>query len=113
MEDDIEVYVKTCHICQVDKTKRKKEVDGMASIMVVVDRFSKYSVFIAAPNLCSFEIAPELFYKYMVKYFGVSADIVSDRDTRFMGRLWKALFYMMGTDLKFSTANDPQTDGQT
>ncbi|KAH0748393.1 hypothetical protein KY290_027625 [Solanum tuberosum] len=25
MEDDIEAYVKTCHVCQVDKTERKKE----------------------------------------------------------------------------------------
>lgn len=26
MEDDIEAYVKTCHVFQVDKTERKKEV---------------------------------------------------------------------------------------
>jgi len=25
MEDDIEAYVKTCHVCQMDKTERKKE----------------------------------------------------------------------------------------
>ncbi|WMV33116.1 hypothetical protein MTR67_026501 [Solanum verrucosum] len=89
------------------------KVDGMASIMVVVDRFSKYSIFIAAPNLCSSEIAAKLFYKYVVKYFGVPADIVSGRDTRFTGKFWTALFNKMGTKLKFSTANHPQTDGQT
>ena len=48
-----------------------------------------------------------------IEYFGVPADIVSDRDTRFTGRFWTALFNMMGTELKFSTANHPQTDGQT
>ncbi|WMV25448.1 hypothetical protein MTR67_018833 [Solanum verrucosum] len=140
MEDDTEAYVKTFHVCQMDKTERKKEagllqplpiperpwlsvsmdfisgfpkVDDKASIMVVVDRFLKYSVFIAAPNLCSSEISTELFYKYVVKYFGVPADIVSDRGTRFTGRFWTAMFNMMGTELKFSTANHPQTDGQT
>ena len=133
-------YVKTCHVCQVDKTERKKEagllqtlpspespwlsvsmdfisgfpkVDGKASIMVIVDRFSKYSVFIAAPELCSSEVAAGMFYKNVVKYFGVPTDIVSDRDTRFTGRFWTTLFIMMGTELKFSTANHPQTDGQT
>ena len=49
----------------------------------------------------------------MVKYFGVPADIVSDRDTRFTGKFWTTLLNMMGTELKFPTANHPQTDGQT
>ena len=88
------------------------KVDDKASIMVVVNRFSKYSIFIAAPELCSSEVVADLFYKDMVKYFGVPADIVSDRDTRFTGRFWTALFNMMGTEINFSTANHPQTDGQ-
>ena len=138
MEDDIEAYVKSCLVCQLDKTERKKEagllqplpiaehpwasvsmdfisgfprVDGKASIMVVVDRFSKYGICIAAPTLCSSEIAVELFYKHVVKNFGVPLDIVSDRDARFTDRVWTSLFNMMGTDLKFSTANHPQSDG--
>ena len=80
MDDNIHAYVKTCHVCQVDKTECKKEagllqplpfperpwvsvcmdfisgfpkVDAKASIVVVVDRVSKYSFFIAAPELCS------------------------------------------------------------
>ena len=49
----------------------------------------------------------------MVKYFGVPANIVSDRDTRFACRFWTALFNMMGTELKFSIGTHPQIDGQT
>ena len=37
--------------------------------MVVVDKFSKYSVFVDAPELCSSEVAADMFYKYVVKYF--------------------------------------------
>lgn len=75
--------MKTCHNCQLDKTERKKDVgslqtlpilelpwlsvsmdfiygfpkvEGKASIMVVVDKFSKYSTFIVASNLCSSEV---------------------------------------------------------
>ena len=81
--------------------------------MLVVDKFLKYFVFIVALELCSSEVATDLFYKYEAKYFGFPADIVSDRDTRFTGRFWKTLFNMMGTELKFSTANHPQTEGQT
>ena len=140
MESDVEAYVKTCLVCQQDKVEKKKEaallqslpipkrpwvsvsmdfiggfpkVDGMSSVMVVVDRFSKYAVFIAAPLTCPSDVAATLFYRYVVKYFGLPNDIVSDRDARFTGRFWTSLFNMMGTDLKFSTANHPQTDGQT
>lgn len=140
MEDDIEAYVRTCLICQKDKLERKKEagllqplpipdklfqsvsmdfisgfpkVEGMASIFVVVDRFSKYTIFIACPKVCPAEVAVGLFVKYVVKYFSVPEDIISDRDTRFTGRFWTLLFDMMGTELRFFTANHPQTDGQT
>ncbi|KAK4381521.1 Transposon Ty3-I Gag-Pol polyprotein [Sesamum angolense] len=99
MEEDVEAYVRTCLVCQLDK--------------FVVDRFSKYGIFIAAPHACPAETAAELFFKNVTKYFGVPKDIVSDRDARFTGRFWTTLFNMMGTELKFSTANHPQTDGQT
>ncbi|KAG6515906.1 hypothetical protein ZIOFF_026344 [Zingiber officinale] len=140
MENDVEAYVKTCLVCQQDKTERKKEagllqslpipekpwvfvsmdfisgfpkVDDMSSIMVVVGKFSKYAIFIAAPSACPSDVDAELFYRHVVKFFDLPNDIVSDRDTRFTRRFWTSLFNMMGTDLKFSTANHPQTDGQT
>ena len=61
------------------------KVKGMGSVFMVVDRFSKYDVFMAAPNTCTAEVAVDLFYKNVVKYFGLLEDIVSDRDSRFTG----------------------------
>ena len=61
------------------------KINGMSSIMVVVDRFSKYAIFIHAPHGCPADVAADLFYKYVVKYFRLPEDIVSDRDTRFTG----------------------------
>lgn len=140
MDQDVELYVKTCLVCQQDKSEKKKaagllqplpipekpwqsasmdfigglpKVDGMSSIMVVVDRFSKYAIFIPAPRACPADVAAELFFKHVVKYFGLPEDIISDRDSRFTGRFWTTLFNLIGTELKFSTANHPQTDGQT
>ncbi|KAG6472970.1 hypothetical protein ZIOFF_070450 [Zingiber officinale] len=140
MENNVEVYVKTCLVCQQYKTERKKEarllqllpipekpwvsvsmafisgflkVDDMSSIMVVVDIFSKYAIFITAPSACPSDVATELFYCHVIKFFGLPNDIVSDRGTRFTGRFWTTLFNMMGNDLKFSIANHPHTDGQT
>ena len=39
--------------------------------------------------------------------------IVSDRDPRFTAAFFKELFSILGSQLKMSTANHPQTDGMT
>ncbi|KAK3027777.1 hypothetical protein RJ639_041137 [Escallonia herrerae] len=87
--------------------------EGCGSIMVVVDRFSKYATFVAAPADCTAEDAARLFLKYVVKYWGLPKIIVSDRDPRFTGKFWTELFKLLGSELHFSTSFHPQTDGQT
>ncbi|GJZ92011.1 cytochrome P450 78A7-like protein [Tanacetum coccineum] len=140
MGDDVETFVLTCLICQQDKIEQKKsgglieplptpkgpwesvsmdfitclpKSEGGGSIIVVVDRFSKYETFIAASPDVTADNTAKLFFKHVVKYWGVPHVIVSDRDPRFTGRFWTELFKIMGTDLNFSTSFHPQTDGQT
>ena len=130
----MQAYVKTCHVCQVDKTEWKKEacllqpfpilekpwqcvsmdfisgfpkVEGFGLVLVVVDRFSKYTVFISASSECLAEEVARIFVSNVVKHFGMLDDIVSDQDTRFTSRFWIELFKMWGTECKFSTANHP------
>ena len=40
-------------------------------------------------------------------------DIISDRDSRFQARFWKALQKAFGTKLQFSSACGSKTNGQT
>ena len=87
--------------------------EGCGSIMVVVDRYSKYATFIATPADCKADEAARLFVKHIVKLWGVLKSIVSDRDPRFTVCFWTELFKMLGTDLKFSTSFHPKTDRQT
>ncbi|KAG3230834.1 hypothetical protein PI124_g24069 [Phytophthora idaei] len=47
------------------------------------------------------------------KHHGMPLDIVSDRDPRFTARFWQEVFTLLGTQLSMSTADNPQTDGQT
>lgn len=89
------------------------EVDKLSSIMVVVDRFSKYAVFIACKTSCIAEKAAELFFKNVVKNWGIPLNIVSDRDPRFTSSFWQELFKLVGTRLLMSSGFHPQTDGQT
>ena len=55
----------------------------------------------------------EVFIHEIVRLHGTLKTIVSDQDGRFMSRFWKELHKAMGTELCFSTAFHPQTDGQS
>ena len=89
------------------------EARDCKSIFVVVGQFLKYSVFMATLEACSVEEAANLFFNHVVKHFGLPKDIVNDRDARFTGSFWVELFKLLGSELKFSTANYPQIDSQT
>ena len=66
---------------------------------------------------CTKEISAEkyaqLFIDHLFKHLGLPEAIISNRDPRFTSRFWKELFQKLGTDLRFSTAFHPQTDGQS
>ena len=87
------------------------KVCDFKSIFVVVDRFSKYSMFILALDACPTKEEARLFFSHVVKHFGLPRGIVSDRDAQFTGLFWIELFKLLGSKLKFSTANHPQTNG--
>ena len=87
--------------------------DEFTTIMVLVDIFLKYATFIPAIAGCTAKEAARLFFKNVVKYWGLARHIISDTDHRFTGNLWRELFEIFGTELHFSTSFHPQTDGQT
>jgi transposase InsO family protein len=49
----------------------------------------------------------------IVSLHGVPKKIVLDRGSQFTSRLWKSFHENLDTNLKFSLAYHPQTDGQT
>ncbi|KAL0307106.1 UNVERIFIED_CONTAM: Transposon Ty3-I Gag-Pol polyprotein [Sesamum radiatum] len=87
-------------------------VGDLGSIIVVVDRLSKYATFIAAPKHVTAEGTAHLFFKHVVKYWG-RRSIVSDQDSRFTGVFWTRLFRLLGSTFSMSSSYHPQSDGQT
>ncbi|KAG3237320.1 hypothetical protein PI124_g17687 [Phytophthora idaei] len=82
-------------------------------VVVFVDRFSKMVHLAAVPAEVTVVHTARLFVDMVFKHHGMPLDIVSDRDPRFTARFWQEVFTLLGTQLSMSTADQPQTDGQT
>ncbi|MBW0565389.1 hypothetical protein O181_105104 [Austropuccinia psidii MF-1] len=52
-----------------------------------------------------------LIWNRVVSWTGIFTNILSDRDPKFTSALWTNLHQLFGTNLSFSTAYHPQTDG--
>lgn len=80
---------------------------GYDTILVVVDRLSKYIHFIKLKHPFSAISVAREFITEIVRLHGFPASIVSDRDRVFMSISLKELFKLQGTNLKRSSAYHP------
>ena len=141
MAASVHDYVRTCPSCQSNKasnqlpigllkplpipqhkwdhvsldliTQLPTTLSGHDAIIVFVDKLTK--MIHAVPTVTTVT-APEtarLFFDTVFRLHGLPTVIRSDRDPRFTSDFWTALFKLTGTRLAMSTANHPQTDGQT
>jgi hypothetical protein len=86
---------------------------GVDSIFVVVDRFSRWHILFRVRRPAMRPTSQTCFSKRLLDLHGLPRSIVSDRDTKFIGHFWRTLWKKLGTNLAFSSAYHPQTDGQT
>ena len=140
IRSDILDFVTTCPSCQIAKPRTTKPLGTILplqppedpwqdismdlitqlpnsynhdAIFVIVDRFTKMAHFIPTTTNADAPQLAKLFLDNIVRLHGFPRSIVSDRDARFRSLFWQELFALTDTTLRFSTANHPQSDGQT
>jgi transposase InsO family protein len=86
---------------------------GKNCVMVVVDKFSKYSHFVPLKHPFSAASVAQVFMQQIYRLHGLPVVIISDRDRIFTSQLWKHLFSLAGVSQQMSSAYHPQSDGQT
>ncbi|GAU47914.1 hypothetical protein TSUD_404670, partial [Trifolium subterraneum] len=101
------------HITMDFVTGLPRNQKGEDSIWVIVDRLTKSAHFIAVKSTYKASRYAEIFLEEIVKLHGVPLSIMSDRDPTFTSHFWRAFQKAMGTRLRMSTSNHPQTDGQS
>ena len=96
----------------VDFITKLPVVVGKDTILVVCDRLSKMTHFVATTEGTSAEGLARLFRNNMWKLHGLLESIISNRRPQFTAELMKELNRMLGIETRLSTAFHPQTDGQ-
>ena len=141
MNVDVKRYIATCHRFQEAKsiTQRKsgqiqpfppptrkwevismdfifnlpKSSENKDGILVVVDKLSKRTHFIAFEGDLNAKEVALIFCNEIFKHHELPRKIISDRDSRFTGTFCKELLKIIRVKLNLSTAYHPETDGQS
>ena len=90
-----------------------RDKHGYNNVMVVVDRLGKRPFLLLYYKEVKAKDAAWLYYKHIYRIYGLPDTIVSDRDPRFVSQFWDELSLILGIQLRKSTLEHAQTDGQT
>lgn len=87
--------------------------EGYDNVLVVVDKLTKYGLFIPCQTSINEKETAQLIFKHVICEYGIPRQIISDRDIRWRGDFWKETCRLLGTERALTTAYHPQADGQT
>ena len=137
---DVGRYVEGCDLCQRMKNRTEEVVGKLKlsevpekpwiylmvdfimkllvvarknAILVVCDRLSKITYFVATTEETLVEGLARLFRDNIWKLHGLPESMVSDRGPQFVAELMKELNKMLGIETRLSTVFHSQTDRQT
>lgn len=142
MATKLHEFIRHCPHCQLNQTPRHKpygslqpiysparpfhtltidfilalpqSYEGYDCVMSVTDKFSKAVTYIYGKTTWgSEEWAIQLLDRLAELNWGLPRAVISDRDRKFVGELWRQIFKALKVDLLYAAAWHPQTDGMS
>ena len=138
--DDVASYVKSCIKCQRNKPSNQQphgllqpleipdtrwssvaidfitglpRSSGFNAILTITDRLTKMVHLIPTVKEATASDIAKIFLRHVVRHHGIPRSIVSDRDAKFTSHFWRELMKLLNINLKMSSANHPECDGQS
>ena len=85
---------------------------GFDNILVIVDKLTKYTIFIPTTYCLHSEVkTAKLFFNHVISKFSMPQQVITD--ARWKGGFWKEICKRMGMIRFLTMACHPQADGQT
>src|SRR5260370_39669345 len=86
---------------------------GQDAILVVLDKLTKYALYIPTVTTLSQEGFTSLFVQQVVQWFGLPLEMIADRDAHWAKSFWASIAEHLRLRVLLSTSHHPQHDGQT
>jgi hypothetical protein len=132
-------FVRSCKTCAVAKSSNKKRMGAESYSAVPIQPFISWAMDLIGPlpttklghewivtwvdrtsepivaalahsDKTSAEDIVALTFKEIGCRFGLPLTLTMDNDVRFVGAVWRALWKLCGTKLKFTSSYNPQSD---
>ena len=100
-------------IIKLFKSKNSTTEIEYDSILVIVDRFIKYSHIIVFKENYSIEQLEMIILNKLIRYHEVSESMISNKNKFFTFNYWKTLISLLNTKLRMSIVYHFQTNNQT
>ena len=97
----------------MDFIEKLPQSSGYTSILVIVDRLSKQSLFIPTHDTITSQQLAQLFVLHVFSKHGVPSHVTSDRGTEFVSHFFRSLGTALDMKLHFTSGYHPEGDGQT
>ena len=86
---------------------------GFDTFITFTDRLTKFIHVVPTTKTVNGQGVAQLYFDHVFRLHGWPSNLVSDRDPRFTSAFWTTLATLTHTTFNMSTANHPQTDGQS